>query len=46
MDNLTFTFVAVGIIVLLGWGILYYQERKSKLLDKKKGSNNKCLEQE
>lgn len=30
MDNLAFTFMVVGIIVLIGWGILYFQERRGK----------------
>lgn len=30
MDNLAFTFMVVGIIILIGWGILYFQERRKK----------------
>ncbi|MDG6026027.1 MAG: hypothetical protein E3K40_04780 [Candidatus Brocadia sp.] len=28
MDNLTFTFLVLGVILIIGFGILYYQERK------------------
>ena len=31
MDNLAFTFMVVGIIILIGWGIMYFQERRKKL---------------
>ena len=30
MDNLTFTFMIVGIILVVGWGIMYYQEHRRK----------------
>lgn len=30
MDNLTFTFMVVGIIMVIGWGYLYFQEQKKK----------------
>ncbi len=30
MDNLAFTFMVVGIIILIGWGIMYFQERRKK----------------
>lgn len=30
MDNPTFTFMVVGIIILTGWGIMYFQERRKK----------------
>lgn len=30
MDNLTFTFMTIGIILVVGWLIMYIQERKKK----------------
>jgi hypothetical protein len=28
MDSLTFTFLMIGVVLVLGWGLLYLQERK------------------
>ena len=30
MDSLTFTFLIIGVVLLLGWGLLYLQEQKRK----------------
>lgn len=30
MDSLTFTFLMIGVLLLIGWGLLYFQEQKSK----------------
>lgn len=30
MDSLTFTFLLIGTVLLLGWGLLYYQEHRRK----------------
>jgi hypothetical protein len=30
MDSLTFTFLMIGVLLLIGWGLLYIQEQKSK----------------
>ncbi len=30
MDNLTFTFMVIGIILIIGWGIMYFQERRKR----------------
>ena len=30
MDSLTVSFVMIGAVLLLGWGLLYLQEQKRK----------------
>lgn len=30
MDSLTFTFLMIGVVLLCGWGLLYYQEHRKK----------------
>jgi len=29
MDSPTFTFLMIGVLLLIGWGLLYFQEQKS-----------------
>ena len=30
MDTLTITFLMIGAVLLIGWGVLYYQEHRRK----------------
>lgn len=30
MDSLTFTFLMIGIVLLVGWGLLSFQEHRRK----------------
>ncbi len=30
MDSLTFTFLMIGVALVVGWGLLYLQEQKEK----------------